>query len=500
MRLAFRITTVALVAALASMLGGLAATPTTSAQTGPRAEVSQVDSGAFPDVTAVVTVLGPGDRPIVGLPTEQFRAFADGVPLAVRRVDAAVDVGIGMAVVLVMDASGSMDGRPIEQAKEGAQTFLESLSPNDDVAVIAFADQVSTVQDFTSDPAAAREAIAGLLSQGDSAVYDAVVVASRLAASSALPRKAVIMLTDGENIGQTSATREESLAEAERLGVPIITVGLGEFVDPAYLSELSTRTGGIALLAPSPEELTGLYNTIGTILRSQYVVEIDAGAAPETSPLTLRIEVETTLGRALAEGTFTRPLPPPAPPPPAPPPPAQAPQPETAQEGGGPSYVLLVIPVAAASVLTAGFVFYRRRRRRHAGASGPGPGWKPGPPAPLPVAAEVPVADDEVLARLLLQDGAAGRKAFPLTRRPATIGSDASCEVALADQGGGVAPEQARVWYREGRFMLHRLSRRGITRVAGREAAWAVLEDGDLIEVGPFQLLFQLSSPERDKL
>lgn len=499
MKLAFRVSTLVLVVALASMLRGLAVAPTTSAQTGPRAEVSQVDSAAFPDVTAVVTVLGPGDRPIVGLSAAQFQAFADGTPLDVRRVDAAVDIGIGMAVVLVMDASGSMDGRPIEQAKKGAQTFVESLSPNDKVAVIAFADQVSTVQDFTSDPAAAREAIAGLLSRGDSAVYDAVVIASQLAASSALPRKAVIMLTDGENFGETSATREQSLAEAERLGVPIITVGLGEFVDPAYLSELSTRTGGIALLAPSPEELTGLYNTIGSILRSQYVVEIDATAAPETSPLTLRIEVETPLGRAVTEGSFARPLPPPVPPP-APPPLAQASQPEAAEEGGGPSYALLVIPVAAASVLVAGFVFYRRRRRHAAGASGPGPGWKPGPPAPLPVATQPPVADDEVLARLILQDGAAGRKAFPLTRRPATLGSDASCEVVLADRGHRVAAEQARVWYRDGKFMLHKLSRRGITRVAGREVAWAVLEDGDLIEVGPFQLLFQSLPTEGRKL
>ena len=46
--------------------------------------------------------------------------------------------------------------------------------------------------------------------------------------------------------------------------------------------------------------------------------------------------------------------------------------------------------------------------------------------------------------------------------------------------------------------MLHRLSRRGRVAVGGRLVTWAVLEDGDEIEVGPCRLRFQLETASAD--
>ena len=51
--------------------------------------------------------------------------------------------------------------------------------------------------------------------------------------------------------------------------------------------------------------------------------------------------------------------------------------------------------------------------------------------------------------------------------------------------------ERVRVWRREGRFMLHNVSRMGTVTVGGRPAIWVVLEDGDEIQLGNCRLLFR---------
>ncbi len=73
-----------------------------------------------------------------------------------------------------------------------------------------------------------------------------------------------------------------------------------------------------------------------------------------------------------------------------------------------------------------------------------------------------------------------------------TIGSDSGCTIVLADAGGRVAPREVRVWLREDKFMLHRLSRRPTTPPVDQQPAWAILEDGDEIRVGPFRLAFEI--------
>jgi hypothetical protein len=79
---------------------------------------------------------------------------------------------------------------------------------------------------------------------------------------------------------------------------------------------------------------------------------------------------------------------------------------------------------------------------------------------------------------------------FTLGRDPATIGSSSeACTIVLA--GEGIAPEHARIWYRQGKFLLHHvggLSRK--TYVSGHEADWVVLEAGDEVTIGTHRLVF----------
>jgi hypothetical protein len=79
-----------------------------------------------------------------------------------------------------------------------------------------------------------------------------------------------------------------------------------------------------------------------------------------------------------------------------------------------------------------------------------------------------------------------------------TLGTDNHCQAVLSDGKGDVAPEHARIWYRQGKFMLHHLSRHGQTKIDGRSVTWAVLESGDEIEIGPYCLRFELRNGTAD--
>jgi hypothetical protein len=82
-------------------------------------------------------------------------------------------------------------------------------------------------------------------------------------------------------------------------------------------------------------------------------------------------------------------------------------------------------------------------------------------------------------------------RAYALGTEPAIIGtSDTLCTIVLA--GEGIAPEHARVWLQQSRFLLHHvggLSRK--TYVGGQEADWVVLEAGDEVSIGNYRLVFE---------
>ena len=83
-------------------------------------------------------------------------------------------------------------------------------------------------------------------------------------------------------------------------------------------------------------------------------------------------------------------------------------------------------------------------------------------------------------------------RVFVVAGKSVTIGTDPGCTIVLADASGRVAPREVRVWPREDRFMLHRLSRRRSAPSRDQQPVWAVLEDGDEIRVGPYRLVFEI--------
>jgi hypothetical protein len=176
-----------------------------------------------------------------------------------------------------------------------------------------------------------------------------------------------------------------------------------------------------------------------------------------------------------------------------------APLPPTTTDDSGPSPLLLVAAgLLAILVAGGGAALLAQRRRRAAAAAGTqAPLRRPAgrdPAAPV-YAGTGPLGDPrKAEAWLEVEEGEIVNR-FPLSEDPVTVGFGGDCTIRLPE-GTGPLSTRARVWKREGRYMLHNLSRLGGVVVAGKPATWAILEDGDVIEMGSAKLTFRTADPQ----
>jgi VWFA-related protein len=285
---------IASIGAAAIWLAAFASSLTAGAQegSGVAVDIASVDSSRFPSLSAVVNVLDAKGRPVAGLDTGSFGATVDGQPATVEGLQSVVDSQVSLSVVLAVDASGSMAGAPLTAAQSAAAEFVNGLPPQDLVAVLAFSDTVTSVQEPTADKAAAIGALQNLTAVGDTALFEATSLAVAKALESSSPRRVIILLSDGVDYGgKSSVTRDDSIAQARAAGVPIYTIALGADVDKAYLSELAQATGARFLETPSPEGLSQLYADIAAVLRGQYVVTLQSPDVNSGASHTLELSV-----------------------------------------------------------------------------------------------------------------------------------------------------------------------------------------------------------------
>ena len=121
-----------------------------------------------------------------------------------------------LAMVLVIDHSGSMGGEKIEMAKEAARSAVELLGPNDKVGVIAFDDQAYIVSEIhpCSDKGYVVDRIASIEAGGGTSMYPAMEEAYDALRETTAKLKHVIILTDGISApGDFEGIRENDVAE-----------------------------------------------------------------------------------------------------------------------------------------------------------------------------------------------------------------------------------------------------------------------------------------------
>ena len=362
-------------ARLLGVLVALLLVATASAQEGEiSVTIHEVDDSAFPEVSVLITANGPAG-PLTGLVAEEVTATELFEDAEVLSVEGATEADVPLALVLVIDISGSMAGFPMVQAQEAAVSLVESLSPGDAVAVVSFASTVEVVQPLTTELEEAVAAVQGLVAAGNTALYDAVAQGAALADESGFQRSAVVLFSDGADFGGISAfTREASLQTAAASEAVFYVIGYGPDIDLEYLELLAEAGSGGYFPAAVAQEIGVVFGEIETVLRSQYVVRLQSLAddAARDRAVSIGISRGDLSGALSTEYASQRPDPTPTPEPsPTPTPEAAVPEPEDDEpavsddtEGTGAGAALqIVLPLLAAGIVVGGGVLAVRRRR-----------------------------------------------------------------------------------------------------------------------------------------
>jgi Ca-activated chloride channel family protein len=228
------------------------------------------------------SVLDKRGRLVRGLEAEDFSLFENTAPQSIRYFSS--DTTEPVSIAFLLDLSGSMRQLDkLEHAKEAIRFFVDALEPDDQFALIGFADkQVAWITDFTRD----RERFLLRLSvqdgYGQTALHDAVAAAPGLVDEKLEGRKAIVLITDGvDNFSQMDQFKALDLAR--RVHVPIYAIGFMS-LDPDHLPKetvetnfetlntISDETGGRVFAVHDPAELKEAINIIDDELRFQYMI------------------------------------------------------------------------------------------------------------------------------------------------------------------------------------------------------------------------------------
>ena len=237
---------------------------------------------------------------IPNLPKDNFEVLEDGKPQTIKYF--AAESNLPLTLGILIDSSLSQQN-VLEMEKQVGGAFLnEILTPKDVAFVMSFDVQVELLQDFTSSARRLKTALnsakinaggadcGGVPGMGGGPVpcmgkpkgtllYDAVYLASHDQMAQQVDRKAMILLTDGEDQG--SQNRIKDAVEAAQKADSIIYVLLcadrgfygafGGYGGDSEMKKMTAETGGRVIeVGNKMEKLKAAFDQISQELRSQY--------------------------------------------------------------------------------------------------------------------------------------------------------------------------------------------------------------------------------------
>lgn len=240
---------------------------------------------------------------IPSLTKDDFEVAEDGKPQTIKYFSA--ESNLPLTLGILVDTSGSQQ-RVLEMEKEVGGAFLSDIiRPKDLAFVMTFDVQVELVQDFTSTTRLLREALnktrinvggnaASVIpgmhpgpvptagSPRGTVLYDAIYLASHDELAQEVGRKAMIILTDGQDFGSRLKIRDaiEAAQKADTICYVLLIVDRGAYAGSGFgysgdseMNKLAKETGGRVIeVGDKYKKLKEAFDQIGQELRSQYSI------------------------------------------------------------------------------------------------------------------------------------------------------------------------------------------------------------------------------------
>jgi Ca-activated chloride channel family protein len=195
------------------------------------------------------TVTDRSGRFVSGLTKDDFRVFDDEQAQTVTHFNAErVPVSLG----IVLDTSGSMDGDKMIAARQALDRFLfQLMDPDDEVFLYRFDNAPELVEGWTRDKRRISESLNRIRPRGSTSLYDAAVDAVRLAQQGHNRKKAVVIISDGNDTSSRTDVFavKQLIRESEVL---VYAIGIDSAGSAPYVRNQWPQRGGPRGQPPRP--------------------------------------------------------------------------------------------------------------------------------------------------------------------------------------------------------------------------------------------------------
>lgn len=243
-----------------------------------------------------------GGTLIPNLEQKDFQIFEDGKEQTIQRFSRENDLPITLG--LLIDISASQE-RLIDIEREAASQFFSSvIRPKDEAFLISFGKDTQLLQDFTNSPRQLTAAMRDLQGDGQdpmirgnpipvntgpipqtgtpkgTLLFDAVYLASDEKLKTEVGRKALILITDGEDQGSNYRIQDaiQAAQKSDAIIYSIYYVDRGFYLSNGVFStggegdleKMSQQTGGRVFKVDKKHPLSEVFKEIQEELRNQY--------------------------------------------------------------------------------------------------------------------------------------------------------------------------------------------------------------------------------------
>jgi Mg-chelatase subunit ChlD len=163
-----------------------------------------------------------------------------------------------LAMVLVIDKSGSMSGDKIEMAKSAARSAVELLGNSDQIAVVAFDGDTYVMSEMQSASNKGRisDEISRIEASGGTTMYPAMERAYEMLVATPARLKHVIILTDGVSSPGDFTGIAATMQSAR---ITVSTVAIGSDSDTQLLEEIAQTGQGRYYLTEDPAAIPQIF-------------------------------------------------------------------------------------------------------------------------------------------------------------------------------------------------------------------------------------------------
>ena len=239
------------------------------------------------------------------------------VEISISAVADAPNRNAPLNLCLILDHSGSMNGRPLETVKQAAGRLVDKLSPGDRLSVVVFDHRAKVLvpNQIIDNPANIKRLIAQLKADGGTAIDEGLKLGiEEMAKGKKETISQVFLLTDGEN-EHGDDNRCLKLAKlAASYNLTVNSLGFGDRWNGDILERIADAGGGTLSHIAQPEqaidEFARLFNRIQSVgltnaylllelMRGIRLAELKpiAQVAPDTIELPVQQEKERFLVR-----------------------------------------------------------------------------------------------------------------------------------------------------------------------------------------------------------